>query len=96
MKEKSKQYRAWEADRRVMEADRKVFLYPANWLDPDLREDKTPFFKELENEILSGEDTAESVEKAVSNYLKKLNPSFHGNPHVYSLRLKSPCKYNYN
>ena len=32
-----KQYRVWEADR-------KVFFYPENWVEPELRDDKTPFF----------------------------------------------------
>ena len=43
-----KNYRVWEANR-------KVFLYPENWIEPELRDDKTPFFKELENELLQTE-----------------------------------------
>lgn len=37
-----KHYRTWEANRMV-------FLYPENWLDPSLRDNKSPFFLELES-----------------------------------------------
>jgi hypothetical protein len=39
----------WMQNYRVWEANRKVFLYPENWLEPELRDDKSPFFKELES-----------------------------------------------
>ncbi|MBO9202543.1 MULTISPECIES: Tc toxin subunit A-related protein [Niastella] len=60
------QYRTWEASR-------KVFLYPENWIEPDLRDTKSPFFKELEAELLQQDVTPEVVENAVRNYLGKLN-----------------------
>jgi hypothetical protein len=60
------QYRTWEANR-------KVFLYPENWIEPDLRDTKSPFFKELEAELLQQDVTPEIVENAVRNYLGKLN-----------------------
>ena len=41
----------WMKNYRVWEANRKVFLYPENWIDPALRDDKSPFFKELESEL---------------------------------------------
>ena len=34
----------WMKHYRVWEANRKVFLYPENWLEPELRNDKTPLF----------------------------------------------------
>ena len=37
---------------RIWEANRKVFLYPENWIEPELRDDKTPFFEALENELM--------------------------------------------
>jgi hypothetical protein len=63
----------WMKSYRVWEANRKVFLYPENWLEPQLRDDKTPFFVELEDELLQQELTAESVERAVRGYLDKVD-----------------------
>ena len=63
----------WMRNYRVWEANRKVFLYPENWIEPELRDNKSPFFKELESELLQGEVTNESVEKALNNYLEKLH-----------------------
>jgi hypothetical protein len=42
----------WMRNYRVWEANRKVFLYPENWIEPELRDNKSPFFKELETELL--------------------------------------------
>lgn len=63
----------WMQNYRVWEANRKVFLYPENWIEPELRDDKTPFFKELEEELLQSEITQESAEIALANYLYKLD-----------------------
>ncbi len=62
----------WRKNYRVWEANLKVFLYPENWIEPELRDDKTPFFRELESELLQNEVTNETAEKALSNYLQKL------------------------
>jgi hypothetical protein len=67
----------WMKNYRVWEANRKVFLYPENWVEPDLRDDKSPFFKELENEILQSDITADSAETAYLNYLDKLDTVAH-------------------
>ena len=64
---------AWMRNYRVWEANRKVFLYPENWIEPDLRDDKSPFFRELESELLQGDLTSESAEIAAGNYLQKLS-----------------------
>lgn len=63
----------WMKRYRIWEANRKVFLYPENWIEPELRDDKTPFFKELESDMLQMDVTDESVEKALFNYLEKLD-----------------------
>jgi hypothetical protein len=63
----------WMKSYRIWEANRKVFVYPENWLEPSLRDDKTPFFRELEAELAQGEVTNERVEEAVINYLEKLD-----------------------
>jgi hypothetical protein len=63
----------WMKNYRVWEANRKVFLYPENWIEPELRDDKTEFFAELENELLQNDLTAETAEAAYANYLEKLD-----------------------
>jgi peptidoglycan hydrolase-like protein with peptidoglycan-binding domain len=63
----------WMKNYRVWEANRKIFLYPENWIEPELRDDKTPFFKDLETELLQNELTDETVETALISYLYKLD-----------------------
>ncbi|MEW7277469.1 neuraminidase-like domain-containing protein [Aquimarina sp. 2201CG1-2-11] len=63
----------WMRKYRVWEANRKVFLYPENWIEPELRKDKSSFFQDLENELLQNEITQLTAEKAYLNYLDKLN-----------------------
>ncbi|MCI0349185.1 MAG: hypothetical protein L0Z53_07150 [Acidobacteriales bacterium] len=63
----------WMQNYRVWEANLKVFLYPENWIEPELRDDKSPFFRELESELLQGEVTTETAEIALGNYLEKLD-----------------------
>ncbi len=62
----------WMSLYRVWEANRKIFLYPENWLEPELRDDKSPFFNELEKDLTSNEITDETVQNAYYNYLKKV------------------------
>ena len=42
----------WMQNYRVWEANRKVFLFPENWIEPDLRDDKTEIFRAFESELL--------------------------------------------
>jgi peptidoglycan hydrolase-like protein with peptidoglycan-binding domain len=63
----------WMKNYRVWEANRNVFLYPENWLEPELRIDKSPFFNELESQLLQGELTDEVVEEALEEYLMKVD-----------------------
>jgi hypothetical protein len=63
----------WMKNYRVWEANRKVFLYPENWIEPELRDNKSPFFKDLENELLQNDVTQDSAESAFLNYLEKLD-----------------------
>lgn len=59
----------WRKNYRVWEANRKVFLYPENYMDPDLRDDKTPLFEELEENLLQRTITLHAAEEAYTNYL---------------------------
>jgi len=63
----------WMRSYRIWEANRQVFLYPENWLQPELRTDKTPFFQELEDELHQKAITAENAEDALHHYLEKLD-----------------------
>ncbi|NEQ05873.1 MAG: hypothetical protein F6K37_07910 [Moorea sp. SIO4E2] len=62
----------WIMNYRLWEANRKVFLYPENYIDPSLRQDASPIFKELQDELLQSEITAATVEVAYRNYFDKL------------------------
>ena len=53
----------------VWEANRKVFLYPENWIESNLRDDKSPFFKELESEILQKDISKQNVSDASYNFV---------------------------
>ncbi len=68
-----KQWEQWRKWYRVWEANRKVFLYPENWIEPDLRIGKSEFFEELEADLKKDDFTDELAEDAYRNYLNKLN-----------------------
>jgi hypothetical protein len=60
-----KRYRLWEANR-------KVFLWPENWLEPELRDDQSPLFTATMRELLQSDITDESASAALIGYLSKL------------------------
>lgn len=62
----------WMKRYRVWEANRKIFLFPENWLEPEFRDDKTHIFKELEGKLLEGDVSSDLVEAGFFNYLKNL------------------------
>lgn len=62
----------WMKRYRVWEANRKIFLFPENWLEPEFRDDKTHLFRELEGALLQGDVSNDLVEDAFFGYLKKL------------------------
>ena len=63
----------WIKNYRMWEANRKVFLYPENWLEPEWRNDRSEFFKELESYLVQNDITERSVEQGLRNYLTSLN-----------------------
>jgi hypothetical protein len=63
----------WMKNYRVWEANRKIFLYPENWIEPELRDDKSPFFKELESSLLQNDLSWSLAEEAYVSYLEKLD-----------------------
>ncbi|MCD9025517.1 neuraminidase-like domain-containing protein [Cohnella silvisoli] len=67
------QHWSWMKRYRVWEANRKIFLYPENWLEPEWRDDKTHLYQELESSLLQGDVTNQLAEDALYVYLKKLD-----------------------
>ncbi|MGK9486328.1 neuraminidase-like domain-containing protein [Bacillus tropicus] len=63
----------WMQRYRVWEANRKVFLYPENWIESNLRDDKSSFFKELESELLQKDINKQNVTDALKSYLYKVD-----------------------
>jgi hypothetical protein len=62
----------WMGQYRVWEANREVFLFPENWIDPTRRADASPFFADLQQDLKQGELGNEVAETALQNYLEKL------------------------
>jgi hypothetical protein len=62
----------WMKRYRVWEANRKIFLFPENWLEPEFRDDKTHLFRELESALLQDDISNDLAEDAFFRYLKKL------------------------
>jgi hypothetical protein len=106
----SEQWR-WMKRYRVWEANRKIFLYPENWLDEEFRDGRTHLVTKLERSLLQGEVTNEAAEDAYFGYLKELEEiarlemvsmyaEEHRNPDVTTLHVigrtyATPHKYYY-
>ncbi len=62
----------WMKRYRVWEANRKIFLFPENWLEPEFRDDKTHLFVELESALLQSDLSNDHAEAAFFGYLRQL------------------------
>ena len=60
-----KRYRLWQANR-------EVFLWPENWLYPELRDDQSPFFQQMMSSLLQGDITDDAAASAYLDYLTSL------------------------
>ena len=67
----------WKKRYRVWEANRKIFMFPENWCEPEFRNDKTFQFTELESALLQSDVSSDLVEDAFFNYIKKLDELAH-------------------
>jgi hypothetical protein len=67
------EWKEWRQNFRVWQAAQQVLHYPEDWMVPALRDDKTPFFQDLENTLLQNPLTTENIEQAYLNYLYALN-----------------------
>lgn len=63
----------WMQRYRVWEANRKVFLYPENWIRSELRDDKSPFFDEFQSECLQNDLTEAAVAQNLRTYIQDVN-----------------------
>ena len=66
------EWHSFEGRYRLWQANRQVFLYPESWLDPTLRDDKTPFFLAFEDELNQSSITSGTAETALRHYLEAL------------------------
>ena len=69
IREKLKERWKWLKSYRVWEANRKVFLYPENYIRPELRDTKTPVFKTFEDNLLQSEVSEVAVQRVYKTYL---------------------------
>lgn len=67
----------WRKNYRVWEANRKVFLYPESYIEPGLRDNKTPLFEELETELLQQDMNADTVLDAYAKYMRGFDEVAH-------------------
>ena len=62
----------WMKRYRVWQANREIFLWPENWLYPELRDDQSPFFEQMMSDLQQGDITDDAAEAAYLNYLTSL------------------------
>ena len=63
---------SWRQQYRLWQANRQVFLYPENYVLPELRTNASPFFADLENDLRQTNCDANAAEAAFESYLRKL------------------------
>jgi hypothetical protein len=65
-------WREWMHAFRIWQANRKVFLWPERWIRPELRDDRTPLFRRLQDALNQGEVDEGLVEQALRDYIDGL------------------------
>jgi hypothetical protein len=63
----------WRRNYRVWEANRKVFIFPENWIEPELRDNKTELYQALEDTLEQSDLTNEIAERALLEYARGLH-----------------------
>jgi hypothetical protein len=63
----------WRKNYRVWEANRKVFLYPENYIKPELRITRSEIFDAAQSVLLQNEVTEDVAEQALLRYLEQLD-----------------------
>ena len=62
----------WMKRYRVWQANREVFLWPENWLYPELRDNQSPIFQQVMGSLLQGDITDDAATSAYLDYLTSL------------------------
>lgn len=62
----------WRKAYRVWEANRRVFVYPENWVRPELRLDKSELFRQLESNLRQEDFGEAGAVAAISSFLTGL------------------------
>jgi hypothetical protein len=62
----------WMKRYRVWQANREVFLWPENWLYPELRDGQSPIFQQMMSSLLQGDITDDAAASAYLSYLTGL------------------------
>ncbi|UKZ83881.1 hypothetical protein TrVFT333_011695 [Trichoderma virens FT-333] len=101
---------SWMSKYTLWQANRKVFLYPENWADPSLRDDKTPAFEELESKMLQMNLNKDLISQLlreyvyavhevadldVQSYLWEATRGFRGNYHFFARTRTAPFDFYY-
>jgi hypothetical protein len=63
---------SWRRQFRLWQANRQVFLYPENFVLPEVRHNASPFFTDLQNDLRQSNCDADAAEAAFESYLRKL------------------------
>lgn len=63
----------WLASYRLWEVNRKIFLYPENYLDPAVGDQRTPLFEDLQANLTANEVTEASATDAYRTYFEGLS-----------------------
>ena len=66
------EWNMWRKNYRVSQAAVEVFLYPENWITPELRPSATPIFQDLQTTLLQNSVVEANVEAAFLGYLQAL------------------------
>lgn len=62
----------WRKDYRLWEGNRRLFVTPELWLEPDLRLGKSEIFSQFEDQLMQGLLTGEAAEGAIESMLHNL------------------------
>lgn len=64
---------AWMEQYRLWEANYRVYAFPEDYAEPELRRDKSEIFRALENELRQKEVNRDNVETAFLHYVEQLD-----------------------
>lgn len=71
---------SWIMNYRVWEANRRIFVYPENYVEPSLRQGATPEFRELADKLLQNDPTKANVVPPFEDFIKELTVLGHLSP----------------